>query len=536
VSSEPTFALTSQPWLEALLSGSSEGVALCGPHGLLVRTNHRLVELLDEHGPLEGRRLDELFHDPAWPLAVAAARSRGHWSGRLRAGNRELDARLRLFSDGHGALLCRDLSERLELDLRARSLAAQLETHVSRADEARSLLFEQSERLTNVYQLTLDALESATLRDTAERICETVLDDVEAENAAIWLLDHDQELLRRIAAVGRRARALPISCHRRDAPNVEAALASGAAAPQGKDGVLAGYAVFLLPGREQQRLGVMTVDHVTDLDRVQVYMPHVATGINNAILAEELVRANHQLRAIDQQKSEFLNIVAHDLRTPLTCIRTYTDLITMYVGEEPETYAEFLQIIAEETERLGELLDNFLDLARIENATIVYQLEPLRLDEIAGHFAQVYRGRSEVEGIGLVCELPDDMPVIEADRRRIEQVFSNLLSNAFKFTPPGGQVTMVTEPFAEGVRLVVSDTGPGVPADQRQRVFERFRQAQKDHAKGGSGLGLAIALAIVTHHGGRIWVDDAEGGGARFTVELPYAPPESSVARKGSPG
>lgn len=532
---DPSFALTSQPWLEALLGGSAEGIALCGHDGQVVRANARLVELLEPATSLEGRVLVALFDDPAWPLAVAAARSRGHWSGRLRAGSRELDARLRLTPDGYGALLCHDLSEHLELDLKARSLAAQLETHVSQADEAKSMLFEQSERLTSVYQLTLDALESATVRDTAERICQTVLDDVGAGNAAIWLLDHQQVLLRRIAAVGRRAKALPISCHRRDAPNVAAALDSGAAAPLGEGGILAGFAVFLLPGREQQRLGVMTVDHVTDLDRVQVYMPHVATGINNAILAEELVRANLQLRAIDQQKTEFLNIVAHDLRTPLTCIRTYTDLITMYVGEPPETYAEFLQIIAEETIRLGELLDNFLDLARIENATIVYQLEPLRLDELASHFAQIYRGRSEVEGIGLVCELAEDLPVIEADRRRIEQVFSNLLSNAFKFTPPGGQVKMLIEGFDEGVRLVVSDTGPGVPADQRTRIFGRFRQAQKDHAKGGSGLGLAIALAIVTHHGGRIWVDDADGGGARFTVELPFSPPDDSVARKDGP-
>lgn len=529
---ESRYPLSSQPWLEELLLGSAEGIALFDPGDRIVQHNVLLRQFLSpNHQAIDGAELGDLFADPTWPLAMAAARHRGYWQGQLWADERPLDARLRIGRDGRGVLLCRDLSQQAELDRRARTLAAQLEAHLSEADQARELLFEQTERLTTVYQLTLDALESATVRDTAHRICRSLVDDLEAENAAIWLLDQDQEFIRRIAAEGRRAKALPISCHRDQAPNLDEALRSGVPVPVGDGGALTGFAVFVLPGRGQP-LGVITLDHAPDLDKVSVYAPHVATAINNAIMAEELARANLQLRAIDQQKSEFLNIVAHDLRTPLTCIRTYTDLITMYVDEDPATYAEFLQVIAEETERLGELLDNFLDLARIENATMRYELEPLRVDEIAQHSAQVYRAKANAERIELEVEIEPDVPVIEADRRRLEQVLSNLLSNAFKFTPAGGRVVLgvAPDPEGDGAKVTIDDTGPGVAKDQRQRIFERFRQAQAGHARGGSGLGLAIAQAIVAHHGGCIWVDDAPGGGARFVFSLPARPPDDSAA------
>ncbi|MCC7494407.1 MAG: PAS domain-containing sensor histidine kinase [Fimbriimonadaceae bacterium] len=526
--------LLTQPWLDELLWASSAGIALLDPAGRIVRHNDPLAALCERPpGELDGALLAELFDDATWTLALQAARGRGWWTGRVRRGEREIDARLRYGPDGRGVLVLQDVSESVALGRRAQVLAAQLEQHVSVADEARELLFEQSERLTSVYQLTLGALESASLRDSAGRLCESLLSDLGGENAAIWLLDQNQDLLRRVGAVGRRAKALPITVSTASAPQALAALGGGLTAPAAESGALRGFAVFVLPGKGQP-LGLVGIDHAPDLDQAQLYMPHVATAINNAILAEELARANVQLRQIDQQKSEFLNIVAHDLRTPLTCIRTYADLLTMYADEPPETHQEFLRIIIEETTRLGELLDNFLDLARIENASIRYEPEPVRLDELAQHFAQVYHGRSVAEQVELRVEAPE-LPPITADRRRIEQVFSNLLSNAFKFTPAAGCVELVVAAAAEGATLVVSDTGPGVPARERQRIFERFRQAPGSHARGGSGLGLAIAQAVVTHHGGRIAVDDAPGGGARFSVWLPTEPPADSVVGRALP-
>jgi signal transduction histidine kinase len=520
--------LALQPWLDELLTASAEGIALFDPAGRLVRHNARFAELFAA-ADLTGAALDALSSDPTFALALAAARGRGRWQGRLRLGERELDARLQLARDGHGALLCHDVSQQVALASRAESLAAQVAEQASRAEDAKALLFEQTERLTSLYQITVNALESATVRDTATRICAALIEDLGAANAALWLLDGGQGLLRLIAAAGPRAGELPEVFSRAVAPQVDEALASGRALPVAAEGRLAGFAAVPLPGREQP-LGLITLDHAPDLDKVQVYAPHVATAINNAIMADELARANTQLRAIDQQKSEFLNFVAHDLRTPLTCIRTYTDLLKLYVDEPPETYREFLTIIAEETERLGELLDNFLDLARIESATMRYEREPVDLAELAAHFRKIYLAKAAVEAILLAVEVPSDLPRLNGDRRRLAQVFANLLANAFKFTPRGGTVQVRAGTDGAGLLVQVDDTGPGVPADDRQRIFERFRQARNaDRSGGGTGLGLAIARAIVSDHGGRIWVEDAPGGGARFAFWLPLAPPPESA-------
>lgn len=519
-----------QPWLDELLAASAEGIALCDPGGRIVRHNARLGELLDAGEDFSGRRLEDLSADPTFGLAIAAARSRGRWQGRLRLGDHEIDGRLQFGSDGHGVLLCHDVSEHVALGRRAESLAAMVEEHASRAADATALLFEQSERLTSLYEMTLTALESATVKDTATRLCDSLVEDLATANAALWLLDAEPGLLRRIAAVGPRATSLPEICARQAAPQVDEALATGRTAPAIDVGVLPGFYAVPLPGRERP-LGALTVDVAPDLDKLQIYAPHVATAVNNAIMADELTRANAQLRVIDQQKSEFLNFVAHDLRTPLTCIRTYTDLLRLYVDEPPETYRDFLTIIAEETERLGELLDNFLDLARIENATMRYSLEPVDLGEIVTHFGNVYLAKAQAEAVVLGQRVAPGLPRLVADRRRLEQVFSNLLSNAFKYSPRGGNVTISAAAEGNGVLVTVDDSGPGVPVEDRRRIFERFRQARNtDRSRGGTGLGLAIAQAIVNDHGGRIWAEDAPGGGARFALWLPKEPPANSPA------
>ena len=519
-----------QPWLTELLAASAEGIALFDPQGRVAQANPPLSELLGlSVEELLGRGVDDLFHDPRYSMAVSSARQRGRWHGVLRVGEREVEARIEMARGGYGVVLCHDISERLELGRRAESLAALAAEHASRAEDAQARASEQHERLTGLYQMTVNALESATVHDTAARLCNSLRSDLGAENVALWLHDAHQGLLRRIAAVGDRAADLPEVFARQVAPQCDEALLTGRTVPVGDIGLLSGFAAIPLAGREQP-LGLITLDSQPDPEKAQVYAPHVATAVNNAIMADELVRANSQLRAVDQQKSEFLNVVAHDLRTPLTCIRTYTDLLRLYVDESPETYRDFLTIIAEETERLGELLDNFLDLARIENATIRYELEPVDIDEILAHFANVYLAKAAAEAIIVGRRVQPDLPMVQADRRRLEQVFSNLMSNAFRHTPRGGSVTLAAAADDGGVRVMVDDTGPGVPTEDRARIFERFRQARNaDRSGGGTGLGLAIAKAIVADHGGRIWVEDAPGGGARFCVHLPWTPPPGAA-------
>ena len=532
---DPPRAIAAQPWLDELLDGSLEGIALFEPGGRIVRHNDRLSMVSQQpSGRLAGLAIEALFEDGTWRLALAAARGRGHWSGRLTVNDRELEVRLHRARDGYGVIHCRDVSEHAELDRRAESLAAMVEEHASRAESARELLFEQSERLTTVYQITLDALESATVSDTAARICESLAAEPGIENVALWIHDARTATLRQVGAVGERAELLPELVAVATAPNAAEALATRRAVAPRTGGALSGFAAFPLLGRNAL-LGVVTLDSAEDLDKLQLYGAHVGAAINNAILADELTRANRELLEIDQQKSHFLNVVAHDLRTPLTCIRTYADLLQMYVDEPPETSAQFLAIISEETERLGELLDKFLDLARIENATMRYDPEPVRIDELARHFESVYRARAEEESLTLTLTVDDDLPVISADRRRVEQVFSNLLSNAVRFASPGGTIHVAVNQDGRGVRVRVADNGPGVPEADRERVFERFRQAaNNDRSSGGVGLGLAIAHGIVADHGGRIWVDENPGGGARFSFSLPAEPPIDCAVGRGA--
>lgn len=494
-------------------------MALFSPDGRVVRAGDALAELLRPGGRLEGEFVEALSGDPAWSLGLAAARGRGRWSGRLRVEQRELEVSLRVAPSGYGVLVCRDVSEQVAHQQRAATLEARVEEESHRAASARELLFEQSERLTTVHRIGYEAVGSTTVRDTAAASVQALAADLRAELVAVWLLVDGA--LHRVASTGPAAEVVP-------------AEAAGAVLDGGRPdegvGPLAGLVLFALPGREGA-LGVLGVRPAPDRDAVQLYLPHVAAALANARLTEEIAHAHAELLAIDQQKTEFLNTVAHDLRTPLTCIRTYTDLMRMYVDEPPETYAEFLQIICEETERLGLLLDNFLDLARLENATMRFELEPVRIDELIEHFGHVYSAKAAAEGIELWSEVDRHLPELVADRLRLEQVFSNLLANAFRFTPSGGQIGIEARATEDGVSVWVRDSGPGVPVEDRRRIFERFRQARGiDRSRGGAGLGLAIVHAIVTAHGGRIWVDDAPGGGAMFVFTLPFVPPPELAA------
>lgn len=529
--SEPLAAVAAQPWLDELFDALDGGVALIDSTGRIIRANERLAGLAGRGRP-DGQLVSELFRDAAWDLALAAARQRGRWRGRLPAGGRELIATVRIGAAGYGVLICHDRTAELARERRTASLEAQIAEQSHRAESARELLFEQAERLTTVHRLSYDAVGSGTVRDTAARAVEALIGDLGAESVSVWLLEPDPPRLRRLAGAGSRAGGLPESCDYRSAGPVAEALRLGRPLPDAGEGALAGLAVFPLPGRDGP-LGLLAVDVAPDLDTVQLYTPHLAAALSNAMMAEQLALANAELRQLDQQKTEFLNVVAHDLRTPLTCIRTYTDLIAMYVDEPPETYAEFLQIVVEETERLGQLLDNFLDLARLENATLRFELGPVRVDELIERFGHVWSAKAAAEQIELWSQVERDLPAICADRPRLEQVITNLLSNAFKHTPPGGQIGLRAKAADGGVTVWVEDTGPGVPEADRARIFERFRQARgADRSRGGAGLGLAIAHAVVTAHGGRIWVEDVAGGGASFGFWLPLEPPDDAAVRE----
>ncbi len=256
-------------------------------------------------------------------------------------------------------------------------------------------------------------------------------------------------------------------------------------------------------------------------------------------ITEELRRANLRLMQIDRRKSELVNIVAHDLRNPLNSIRLFTELLLLYKNT-PEEYEEFLHKIDSESLRLTNLIDNFLDIEKIESGLASRKNELVKLEEVIQHFLSMYHWEAEQRKIAISVKYANPIPAIRGDKHRIEQIFSNLLSNALKCTPDNGKIsvnlrlvegTRKTDPHQsevvltqpKHVKVAVKNTGPGINKKFHQKIFEKFFQIDETvgHQQSGTGLGLAIAKQMTEYHGGRIWVESEEGKGTTFIFTLP---------------
>jgi Na+/proline symporter/signal transduction histidine kinase len=247
----------------------------------------------------------------------------------------------------------------------------------------------------------------------------------------------------------------------------------------------------------------------------------------------ELRRANERLRELDRLKDDFVSTVSHELRTPLTSVRSFSEILLDNPALEQRQRQEFLRIIVNESERLTRLINDMLDLAKIEAGKLEWHMQRVSASEVAREAATALGQLFRDKGVELKIELPDSVPTTIADRDRLFQVVVNLLSNAVKFSPRDvGLVTLAVETDTDGVRLSVTDNGPGIAPKDRDAIFERFRQVGDTlTAKPeGSGLGLTISRMIVEHFGGRAWVEEAPGGGAIFRVWLPREPAAASAA------
>ncbi|MCG5509798.1 ATP-binding protein [Ectothiorhodospira lacustris] len=243
----------------------------------------------------------------------------------------------------------------------------------------------------------------------------------------------------------------------------------------------------------------------------------------------ELRAANAQLQQLDRMKDDFISTVTHELRTPLTSIRSFTEILHDHPDLAAEKRQEFLGIIISESERLTRLINQVLDLAKLESGAMRWHIHRLDLVEILSEGATTTGQLFRDKGVALALELPQAPVYLPTDRDRLMQVVINLLSNAVKFTPPQtGRVVLRLRPARDGgVRVEVEDNGPGIPADALPTLFEKFRQvgdALTDKPE-GTGLGLAICKNIVQRLGGRIWVETEPGKGSRFIFTLPV--PES---------
>jgi signal transduction histidine kinase len=229
-------------------------------------------------------------------------------------------------------------------------------------------------------------------------------------------------------------------------------------------------------------------------------------------------------REVDRLKEEFLASVSHELRTPLTSVLGYAESLRAGdFGALDEEQVRALYVVERNAGRLNRLIDDLLLTARIESQSLDLQLEELDLSTLAVESVQAAEPGAEGQGVGLVLAVE---PVrVAGDRLRLGQLLDNLVSNAVKFTPDGGTVTVSLASREGEAVLEVADTGIGIPADEQERLFERFYRATtaRDRSIEGTGLGLVIARAIAEAHGGRIGFESSEGEGTTFRVELPLA-------------
>jgi signal transduction histidine kinase len=241
-----------------------------------------------------------------------------------------------------------------------------------------------------------------------------------------------------------------------------------------------------------------------------------------------------RVQASQQAQRDFLANVSHELRTPLTSIQGFAQAIAEGAAAG-QAGKEAARVIHRESDRLRRLVEELLDLARIESGQIAFAREPVELGQVLQGVCKRLALRAEGQGVTLQAELPE-LPVVIGDGDRLAQVFTNLLDNAIKHSPSESVVRLHGEVSRGWVTLHVDDRGMGIPEEELARIFERFYQVDK--ARGGDegrgvGLGLAISQEIVQAHGGRIVVQSAVGDGTRFTVQLPVALPEDDTLVRG---
>jgi signal transduction histidine kinase len=240
--------------------------------------------------------------------------------------------------------------------------------------------------------------------------------------------------------------------------------------------------------------------------------------------AHRLVKEqNEQLRAADRLKDEFVALISHDLRTPLTSIMGYLEL-TMDDTELTDEQRGYLEVVERNSQRLIHLVNDLLFVARLEAGQLELDRKDLDLAAIVRQSAEEAKPRARAKRIELTCEA-GDLATVSADKGRMFQLLDNLVSNAIKFTPEGGEVHVRVSRSAESVWIELRDTGIGIAHDEQEQLFERFFRATtaRDEQIPGTGLGLYIARAIVEAHGGQIAVESEPGAGTLFRIELPLA-------------
>jgi signal transduction histidine kinase len=253
---------------------------------------------------------------------------------------------------------------------------------------------------------------------------------------------------------------------------------------------------------------------------------HTASRDEVGQLAVSFNRMSAELANVERLRRDLVANVSHELKTPISALRARLENLLDGV-ERPDP--DVLQVMLQQTERLSRLVDQLLDLSRLESGDVPLEREQLDIgplvDEVLSEVAVSRDGRA----VRVRSDVPSGLPPAWADRERIHQVLFNLLDNAVRFTPPGGEVVISAARGPGRCEVRVADTGPGIPPEHLPLLFERFYRVDQARSRGdgGTGIGLAIARSVVEAHGGRIWAESEVGRGSTFTFELPLARTEA---------
>lgn len=266
-----------------------------------------------------------------------------------------------------------------------------------------------------------------------------------------------------------------------------------------------------------------------DLDLLSALANEASIAIANARLYEELLFANERLKELDRLRSEFVANVSHELSTPLATCRYFVSiLLKELAGTISGQQKEYLNLMEANIDRLTHLINNLLSLSKIEAGKLELRRQQTKINNLVNEVFKNFEAQAQAKGINLQNLLAENLPEVFIDNERIIEVLNNLIGNALKFTPSDGRIwveAMIASGYAghKNLEIKVSDTGRGIPAEDVDKIFDKFHQMEKGLPQGtrGTGLGLAISREIIQLHGGNIWAESELGKGSRFIFTLP---------------
>jgi two-component system phosphate regulon sensor histidine kinase PhoR len=264
---------------------------------------------------------------------------------------------------------------------------------------------------------------------------------------------------------------------------------------------------------------------MVEVTRQGLFLQAIVTPFEEAgvegylVILQDLTR----IRRLETVRRDFISNISHELRTPLAGLKALVDTLRGGAIKDRPAAKRFLKRMDAEVDALTQMVEELLELSRIESGQAPLRLAPVPVSEVVVPPVHRLRPQAERGGLDLTVLLPPELPMVLADADRARLVLTNLVHNAVKFTPPGGQITVGARPEGEDIVFSVQDTGVGIPVDDLPRIFERFYKADRARSGGGTGLGLAIAKHIVQGHDGRIWAESIEGEGSSFYFTLSVA-------------